>query len=178
MYALAKKGAIRRKAELETRNTSIPVILPESHVISSDYITKCIDDGMFTTSYPAARMMFDGQNILQIHRDLNEHCASFYRSKMAEKLGRPDSLEVEFYIPAPDKYEKALLRYIELTVEEQMFALTKADAKIKFGKERFFCIEWNVLSGKKKELAKAMGIDADMPAKFFIPYAYTYADYR
>ena len=179
MLALAKRGNIRRMAELETPNISIPVILPESSALSSDYIMQCINDGIFTTSYPAAKIMFRAQNILQIHRDLNEHCSTLYRRRMAEKLGRPDSAEVEFYVPSPEKYDVALLHFIGLTVEEEMYALSITDANRKFGKGSFMHIIWKPeeLFGEKKELAKAMGISKPS-AEFFIPFPYVYGGLR
>ena len=49
MLALAKRGNIRRKEEMDTSSISIPVILPESSTLSSDYITQCVKEGVITS---------------------------------------------------------------------------------------------------------------------------------
>lgn len=177
MLAIAKKGNSRRKSEVENRTISIPVIVPESHAISSDYILQCIEDGIFTTSYPAAKMMFDVQNIVQMHRDLNGNCPSLYRRRMVEKLGRPESIQVEFYIPSPEKLEEAKLHFIQLAIEEEMYAASFEDAYRKFGEGNFTRTVWysSELSGRKKELAKAMGISGPS-VMFFTPSPYVYGE--
>lgn len=179
MLALAKHGNLRRKEEMDTRGISIPVILPESSTLSSDYITQCVKEGNFVTSYPAAKVIFGKQNIIQIHRDLNEHCSSTYRRIMAEKLGRPDCLQIEFYIPDPRKKEAALLHFYELAIQEEMYATSLTDACRKFDEETFEKTVWNQseLVGKKKELASAMRISAPS-VMFFTPFPYVYGEIK
>lgn len=168
-------ATIRKRAENDFRSMSVRVILPESHEISADYIKKCIEDGIFSASYPAAKLLFDVQNIVQIHRDLNEHCTTGYRRIMAEKLHDPTCTQIEFYIPDPASYEKALMHFFQLAIEDGKFERSAKEAMRRFGQGNSVRILWqeSELTGKKKELAEAIGISGSS-VMFFVPFPYMY----
>ena len=170
----AKKETRRRRVTNDYREINIPLVLPERNELGDNYIAQCIDDGIFSTSYPDAKLLFDRANIVQIHRDLNEMACSGYRRKLSKKLGYgDDGTQIEFYIPAPAKYDKAIETYVELAVEEGKFAGSIVEATGKFGEDHFMRIVWSEISGRKEELAKAMGIDGPS-AMFFVPFPYMY----
>lgn len=87
----------------------IPVYIPGSHTLKSDYIYECVENNFYSTSLNEAIERFGRNNIVQIHRDLPGSPTARYRRLLAKKKKCPvdDFLaaQVEFYIPLPEKLD-------------------------------------------------------------------------